>query len=127
VSRLRYLLDTHTLIWLDSDLNRFSRDSLRAIEEAEQIYFSAASAWELSIKESLGKIKLTRSVSEYARQNGFLELPVTTAYTDIAARLPLHHKYPFDRMIMAQAMHEGLTLVTADRRLARYGLSILQI
>ena len=123
----RYLLDTHVLIWLDIDLDRFSRDTLQALEEAEEIHFSAASAWELSIKQSLGKIKLARSVAEYARQNGFLELSVTAAYADAAARLPLHHKDPFDRMLVAQAMQEGLTLVTADRRLAGYGLSILQV
>ncbi len=122
-----YLLDTHILIWLDSDLKRFSRDVLRALEQADAIYFSAASAWEISIRQSLGKIKLVRSVAEYARQNNFLELPVTAFYADAAAQLPLHHKDPFDRMIAAQAMHEGLTLVTADTRLADYGLSILHV
>jgi len=123
----RYLLDTHVLIWLDNDLKRFSRDVLRVLEEAEVIYFSAASAWEISIKQNLGKIRLVRFVAEYARQNNFLELPVTAFYADAAAQLPLHHKDPFDRMLVAQAMQEGLTLVTADRRLAGYGISILQV
>lgn len=100
---------------------------IEAIDRADQVYYSAASAWELSIKQSLGKLRLSRPVSSFAEQSRFLELPVTTQYAEAAARLPMHHRDPFDRMLVAQAIMEGLVLVTADKRLSAYDLRTLGI
>lgn len=125
--RFRYLLDTHVLLWLNADLQRIPRSVITALDAADQIYYSAASAWELSIKQSLGKIQMSRQISESAAQSGFEEMPVTTKYAEVSARLPLHHRDPFDRMLVAQAMAENLALVTADRRLSAYEVKILAV
>jgi len=123
----RYLLDTHVLLWLNSELRRIPKAVIVTLDEAVQVFYSASSAWELSIKQSLGKIQLAAPVSEFAKQSSFLELPVTTQYAEAAAKLPLHHRDPFDRMLVTQAMIEGLTLITADRRLSEYNIRILTI
>jgi len=122
-----YLLDTHILLWLNSDLHRIPRSMIAALDLADQVYYSAASVWELSIKQSLGKLKLSGPISGFAEQSRFLELPVTADYAEAAARLPLHHRDPFDRMLVAQAMTEGLVLITADRRLSSYDLKTLMV
>jgi PIN domain nuclease of toxin-antitoxin system len=123
----RYLLDTHVLLWLNSELRRIPKTVIATLDEAVQVYYSASSAWELSIKQSLGKIQLAAPISEFAKQSNFLELPVTTQYAEAAAKLPLHHRDPFDRMLVMQAIIEGLTLITADRRLSDYSVKILTI
>ncbi|MBV8629441.1 MAG: type II toxin-antitoxin system VapC family toxin [Silvibacterium sp.] len=123
----RYLLDTHVLLWLNSDLRRVPKRVIAALDEAAEVYFSASSAWELSIKQSLGKIRLASPVSSFAKQSNFLELPVTTRYAEAAATLPLHHRDPFDRLLVTQAIVEGLVLVTSDRQLSAYDVKILAI
>lgn len=122
-----YLLDTHILLWLNSELHRIPRPVLAAIDLADQVYYSAASVWELSIKQSLGKLRLAAPVSGFLEQSRFLELPITTQYAEAAARLPLHHRDPFDRMLITQAMIEGLVLITADRRLSSYDVRTLAV
>jgi PIN domain nuclease of toxin-antitoxin system len=123
--KANYLLDTHVLLWLNSDVRRVSESAIKALDLADQVYYSAASVWELSIKQSLGKIHLTAPISGFVQQSRFLELPVTTQYAEAAARLPLHHRDPFDRMLVAQAISENLVLITADRRLSSYEIKIL--
>lgn len=126
MSNESYLLDTQILLWLDRSPEKIGRRLQASLDAGREIYFSAASAWEIAIKSSLGKLSIARPLTALTERLGFPELPVTAHYAEIAAKLPLHHKDPFDRMIVAQAMGEGLTLVTADRRLASYGLKILQ-
>ena len=123
----RYLLDTQILLWMDRRPEKISRRLQATLDAGFEIYFSAASAWEIAIKCSLGKFSIAHSLATLAESFGFLELPVSTRYAEIVARLPWHHKDPFDRMIVAQAIKEQLTLVTADRRLANYNLKILQV
>jgi PIN domain nuclease of toxin-antitoxin system len=125
--KTRYLLDTHVLLWLNSDLRRISRPVIATLDLADQVYYSAASVWELSIKQSLGKLHLSGPISGFLKQSRFLELPITTQYAEAAATLPLHHRDPFDRMLVAQALSEKLVLITADRRLSSYGLETLPV
>lgn len=125
--KARYLLDTHVLLWLNSETSRIPRPVVAALDLADQVYYSAASVWELSIKQSLGKIHLNASISRFSEQSQFLELPVTAKYAEAAAKLPLHHRDPFDRMLVVQAMIEGLALITADRRLSSYSIEVLSI
>lgn len=125
--KANYLLDTHVLLWLNSDLSRIPQPVVAALDIADQVYYSAASVLELSIKQSLGKLHLSAPVSKFAEHSSFMELPVTTQYAEAAAKLPLHHRDPFDRMLVVQAMIENLVLITADRRLSSYGLKIRSI
>lgn len=99
-----------------------------AIASAIEVRFSAASAWEVAIKLSLGKLTLPRDADievELAR-DGFEPLAIEISHAAAVSRLPMHHRDPFDRMLIAQAMVEDLTLVTSDVALARYGVPILR-
>jgi PIN domain nuclease of toxin-antitoxin system len=126
LSNESYLLDTQILLWMDGRPEKISRRLQASLDAGLEIYFSAASAWEIAIKCSLGKLSIARPLTALTERLSFHEIPVTARYAEIAAKLPLHHKDPFDRMIVAQAIEERLTLVTADSRLASYDLKILQ-
>ncbi len=123
----QYLLDSNVLLWLNLDPGRVPAGVIAELDAAEAVYFSAASAWELAIKQSLGKLRMSGSISAFVGRAGFLELAVTTKYAEAAAQLPMHHRDPFDRVIVAQAMSEGLVMITADRRLAKYGVKTLAV
>ena len=123
----RYLLDSHILIWLDSGNNRLRPPLLETLRRAEQRYLSAVTAWELSLKQAAGKLRLRTPVGAMLETFRLLELPVTIRHGDQAALLPLHHRDPFDRMLVAQALVEDLILVTADGVLAQYGVPVLLV
>jgi PIN domain nuclease of toxin-antitoxin system len=119
------LLDTHVLIWWDEG-RRLAGDARRAIEAADSVYVSAASAWEVAIKIGLGRLRASRTVEQAARESGFLELPITFLHAERVADLPVHHRDPFDRLLVAQAEIEGFTLVTRDPVFARYGVELIE-
>ena len=123
----RLLLDTHVWLWWQADDRRLGRAARHAIATAAEVRFSAASAWEISIKSALGKLKLPRGADIEAelRRDGFEPLAVEIAHAVSVLKLPAIHRDPFDRMLVAQASVEGLRLVTADVSLGRYGVSIL--
>jgi PIN domain nuclease of toxin-antitoxin system len=125
VSGDRFLLDSHILIWLDTGDARLSPDVLGTLRGGEQRFLSAATAWELGLKQAAGKLRMGTPVGAMLEVFGLLELPITIRHGDHAAGLPLHHRDPFDRLLLAQAQIEGLILVTADKRLAKYGVPIL--
>ena len=125
--KAQYLLDSNVLFWLNSDPGRVPAAVIAELDAAEAVYFSAASAWELAIKQSLGKLSMSGSISAFVERAGFLELAVTTKFAEAAAQLPMHHRDPFDHVIVAQAMSEGLVLITSDRRLASYGVKTLPV
>jgi PIN domain nuclease of toxin-antitoxin system len=123
---VRLLLDSHIVLWWDAELSKLSDDQREAIADPNnQIFVSAVTVWELGIKRSSGKVVLGESIRLLARRLGFNELPITMEHSELAASLPLHHKDPFDRMLVAQATVEGLTLVTTDDVLRRYGVACL--
>jgi PIN domain nuclease of toxin-antitoxin system len=115
------LLDIHVLIWWDEG-RRLSGAARRAIEAADSVYVSAASAWEVAIKIGLGRLRPARTVEEAADESGFLELPITFRHAQWVSGLPAHHRDPFDRLLVAQAEVEGLTLVTRDPVFERYAV-----
>jgi PIN domain nuclease of toxin-antitoxin system len=119
------LLDTHVLIWWDEG-RRIAAEARQAIEQADAVYVSAASAWEVAIKTALGRLRPTRTVEEAASDSGFLELPVTFRHAEQVTALPPHHRDPFDRMLVAQAAVEELILVTRDPIFARYGVALIE-
>ena len=121
------LLDSNVVVWLDQKPERIPDLVLLRLGSAPQVFLSAVSAWELAVKQSLGSLTLLRPLSEVIRTQGFTELPVTIEHGEVIRTLPLHHRDPFDRLLVAQAMVEGLILVTADRQLLRYSVPILLV
>ena len=122
---MRLLLDTHVLIWWDEGA-RLSRDARTAIADAEQVYVSAVSGWEIAIKTALGRLRPLRTVAEAIDDSGFEELPVRLRHALVLATLPQHHRDPFDRMLVAQAQVDGLTLVTRDAAFAAYDTPLVR-
>lgn len=122
---MNLLLDTHVLIWWDEG-RRLEAGARRAIEEADTVYVSAASAWEVAIKIGLGRLRPSRTVELAASESGFLELPVTFRHAERVVGLPRHHRDPFDRLLIAQADAEELTLVTRDPLFRRYPIEVIQ-
>jgi PIN domain nuclease of toxin-antitoxin system len=121
---MNLLLDTHVLLWWHDDNERLQAPVRKLIAHAGVVRVSAASAWELSIKHALGRLKLSDSIGTLIERGGFEELPITVAHTEQVAALPHHHADPFGRMLVAQAQLEGLTLVTHDRQLQAYQVTI---
>ena len=125
---MRLLLDSHVLLRLDSAPSRIPGGQLEMIaDKSNEVFVSAATAWELGIKQMKGKLRLSRPVSEQCANFGFLELPISFAHAEKAAGLTMLHGDPFDRMLVAQAIVEGLVLVTADRMLSEYPVAILEV
>lgn len=112
-------------IWWRSDLARISPDARTVIASAEEVFVSAVSAWEAAIKAGLGRLTLNEPFIDGVLRSGFIQLPVSFDHAAGADALPRHHGDPFDRMLVLQARAEGLTLVTADRKLAPYDVALL--
>jgi PIN domain nuclease of toxin-antitoxin system len=121
---MRLLLDTHILLWGAFEPQRLSRAASSLIESPDnEISFSALSLWEIAIKTSRGRADFRVDAGVLRRglfDNGYAEIAVTGAHAAALASLPPIHKDPFDRMLVAQAMIEGLTLLTADPAIAKY-------
>lgn len=122
---MNLLLDTHVLIWWRTNDPRLGAAARAAIAGAEEVYVSAASAWETAIKIALGKLRLEESFEAGVEASGFLKLKVSFSHAERVATLPLHHHDPFDRMLIAQAEIEGLVLVSNDQWLVPYGVPLL--
>lgn len=122
---MNLLLDTHIFLWWCDDASLIKGNVKSAVDDAEKVFVSMASAWEAAIKISLGKLQLPRPFQEGVDASGFHSLPVAFAHAARVATLPLHHKDPFDRMLIAQAQVEQLTFVTADWRFEPYDVPIL--
>lgn len=120
---MRLLLDTHAFLWWQDDDRRLRASTKEAITTAPQVFVSIASAWELAIKIAVGKLHLDSRFEEGL--GAFKPLPIGFDHTEAIRTLPHHHRDPFDRMLIAQALVEGLTLVTHDRRLEAYRIPIL--
>ena len=121
----RLLLDTHVFLWWRGDPSRLSPEARSSIATADIVFVSAASAWEAAIKAALGRLELPDTVEAGVLASGFEKLLITFSHAEQAASLPQHHRDPFDRMLVAQAQAEGLTLVTHDRLLEPYDVEIL--
>lgn len=121
------LLDTHILLWWLNDSSELPVVARRAIRDVtSEVFVSVATAWEIAIKKSLGKLDFpTARMSEILVEAGFLTLSIHLDHAIEAARLPLHHGDPFDRMLVAQAQREGLTIVTVDPMIRRYAVAVL--
>jgi len=121
---MRLLVDTHVLLWAAAQPDRLPASCRDQLESPDnEVLFSSASIWELAIKVQIGRLKLKvppAAIAAAAVRMGFTELPVTSAHAAGVGKLPLHHRDPFDRLLIAQAIHEPARLLTADRLLVRY-------
>jgi PIN domain nuclease of toxin-antitoxin system len=122
-----YLLDTHVLLWWMEDAPRLQSRVRDLIGDPDHdIVVSAASIWEAAIKRAIGKLRFdTPALLQALRQDRVRVLPMTAEHALAAGDLPRHHDDPFDRMLVAQAAAEGLSIITHDRRLQQYGVGIV--
>ena len=123
---MRLLLDSHVALWWLEGADDLGPESTALIESADEVRFSAVTPWELGIKRALGKLDFPDDLVAALEAAGFEALPITAAHADLAPRLPGHHRDPFDRMLVAQARAEALTLVTADETLRPYDVPLLE-
>jgi len=119
-SAVRLLLDTHVWLWWQADDRRLAKAARAAVAGAAEVYVSAASAWEMAIKSALGKLDAPEDVASAVDAGGFRELPIHFRHIAALRTLPNHHRDPFDRLLIAQAQVDELTLVTADPALPPY-------
>jgi PIN domain nuclease of toxin-antitoxin system len=128
---MRLLLDTHILLWGASEPGRLSVDVLALLEDAEnELFFSAASIWEVALKAGRDRTELRVDPGVLRRaliDNGYTEVPIMGLHSAALGGLPPVHRDPFDRILIAQALVEGITLVTSDAMVARYPGPILRV
>jgi PIN domain nuclease of toxin-antitoxin system len=127
---MRYLLDTGVFLWSLGGVERLNREARELLSEnKEEVYLSAASSWEISIKYSLGKLRLPEPPPRYVPQRmtrqGIQALFITHAHVLAVSELPGHHRDPFDRLLISQARSEGMTFMTADSMCAKYPVELL--
>jgi len=126
----RILLDTHVWLWFNGAPERLSEEARQAFVDPEnELFLSAASTWEIAIKHAAGRLELPAPPAQYIptrlAENNVRPLAIQHSHTLAAASLPMHHSDPFDRMLIAQARQEGLTLATGDARLRAYEAPIM--
>jgi PIN domain nuclease of toxin-antitoxin system len=123
----RILLDTHAWLWWYVGDRRLGPVAQSQIKRADEVRFSAVSAWEIAIKKALGKLDVpgTLRLAQELERDGFMELSISVAHAEAVRALPKVHGDPFDRMLVAQAQVEGLAIVTADDAIARYAVAVI--
>ncbi|MYE81709.1 MAG: type II toxin-antitoxin system VapC family toxin [Gammaproteobacteria bacterium] len=122
----RLLLDTHVVLWWLTDEGRLREEARQAIAAGRnEVLVSAVTGWEIAIKRALGKLRAPDDMELVVEDAGFGPLPLLFRHAERAGSLPMHHRDPFDRMLVAQAQIEGLVLVTRDERLSRYEVETL--
>jgi PIN domain nuclease of toxin-antitoxin system len=122
---VRLLLDTHIVLWWLSDSPRLAKSSKKLIARNAEVFVSAATAWEIAIKKSLGKLQAPDDLEAALAANRFRELPIAVRHALAAGELSRHHEDPFDRLLVAQAQMENLTLLTSDERLQAYEVPVI--
>lgn len=122
-----YLLDTHVVLWLAASPEQLSETAKKVLlDSSVHLYVSIASAWEVAIKISLGKLQLTGGVEDFFQictDNGIQILPVKQSHLSWVQSMPFHHRDPFDRLLLASAQTEWLTLLSADSQIYRYNVA----
>jgi PIN domain nuclease of toxin-antitoxin system len=125
---VRVLLDTHVLLWWLADDEQLPERAAATIADPDtEVVVSAASAWEISIKQASGRLDAPEDLLDAVAANDFETLAISVDHAIAAGRLPAHHADPFDRMLIAQAQIEGFTLVSVDRRFSDYEVELLRL
>ncbi len=123
-----YLLDTQVFLWCLIDSPRLTPKARRIIADpSNPVFVSAVTSWEIAIKKSLGKLKAPDDIARIVEERGFFELPIYLYHGDRVLKLPWHHRDPFDRMLIAQALAEDLVIITADRKFEKYGVKLIGV
>lgn len=127
---MKLLIDTQCWLWWFAEPDRLKEETIaQIVDETNELWFSVASVWEMGIKVGLGKLPLPETIDRYIanrmKELGARSLEIRADHALQAAGLPLHHRDPFDRMLIAQAQVEGMVIVSADRMFARYDVEIL--
>jgi PIN domain nuclease of toxin-antitoxin system len=120
------LLDTHVVLWWLTDDPTLADEIKDRLDREPDVYVSAATIWEVAIKQAIGKLSEPPRLPERIRDSGFTPLPISPEHAITAGRLPMIHRDPFDRMLVAQAQCEDLTLVTRDANCQKYDIAVLQ-
>jgi len=119
----RLLVDTLVMLWWLNDAPELGPRCREVLsDERNEVFVSAASAWEISIKTVLGKLEAPEDIDTIVEDEGFSKLPISLYHGQLAGRLPILHRDPFDRMLIAQAQAEGLVLITADENIIKYNI-----
>ena len=119
----RLLLDTHGFLWWVSEVDRLVAGARAAIADPRnEVFVSAVTGWEIAVKRARGKLTAPDNLAAMVDLKNFTHLPLTYHHAEQSASLPMHHRDPFDRFLVAQAQAEGLVLVTRDRNIPRYGV-----
>jgi PIN domain nuclease of toxin-antitoxin system len=121
------LLDTHVVLWAIAGDATLGEEFLDRLRHDPDVFLSPVSLWEITIKQAAGKLGGPADLAERVRDMGFSELPVAHIHAIVAGRLPPHHRDPFDRMLVAQAVTEGLTLASRDASVALYEVDVLKV
>lgn len=125
MSRPLYLIDTHVLLWAVSDDRRLSRSQRAILEQGDGLIVSVASIWEIAIKRALGKLVLDGNIAETVRGHSIPFLAVNELHAARTEQLGDHHRDPFDRMLIAQAQMENLTILTSDKIFSQYDVTVI--
>ncbi len=122
---MRLLLDTHVVLWELEGVRRVSYAAQEAVEQATELLFSVVSFAEIGVKAAIGKLSVPGDLRDHVLRTGVQVLPLDAHHGLAVADLPMHHRDPFDRLLIAQARCEQLTIVTADRRIAAYDVPVI--
>lgn len=122
---VRYLIDTHIALWWLDASPKLSDEVKELLRTEPEVYMSAVTSWEVALKHSLGKLPGVPGLPERVRDLQFRALPITVEHSIRIGQLPWHHRDPFDRMIVAQAQLEGLTVITRDAWVQKYDVPVL--
>ena len=119
----RLLLDTHAFVWCLSEVSKLAEGARAAIADPRnEVFVSAVTGWEITVKRAKGRMTAPDNLPSMIDDKGFAHLPLTFHHAEQAGNLPMHHRDPFDRFLIAQAQAEGLVLVTRDARIPLYGI-----
>lgn len=124
---MRLLLDTHVILWWLADSDELTGQVKELLDTEPSVHLSAVSAWEIAVKQSLGKLDGPDDLAERVRDSQFTALPITPGHGVRAGRLPPLHRDPFDRILVAQAQIEGMTVVTRDQWIPRYDVPVMAV
>ena len=122
---MRLLLDTHVVLWELEGSRRVSQAAQEAIQQATELLFSVVSFAEIGVKAAIGRLSVPRDLREHVLRSGLQILRLDADHGLAVADLPMHHRDPFDRLLIAQARSEQLTIITADRRIADYDVAVI--